>query len=229
MPLRPDLLERLRRWDAAPPLRLPAPVDVASEWWAARGPRLRALVVATVAVACLVAAATLGRGGDPGPMREVWVARTLVPAGGDVAAGIEPGRRPQAHLPADAVVVAGPVEGRAALPLLEGQVLTTTHLVPDLTALLRAGEVALPLSSPHLPPVPTGVPVDVLSRSLDGSGRQLAVAARVLAGTAEWVWLAVPEDAAAAIAAADGDGRLSLARRPLRPADAPRPGPAASP
>ncbi|HEX2028763.1 MAG TPA: SAF domain-containing protein, partial [Nitriliruptorales bacterium] len=156
-----SLAARWRRALEGPPPVLPAPLDRASERWAAAPPRMRAAVVV---VAVLVLATIAGRGAATspwGPPVRVVVATHDLPAGHTLTTqDLRAVTWPRDVAPDDAVGGVGPALGRSlSSGLVAGAALTGRHLGSGgLGAALPAGRAAVPL------PLPEGVTVTVGQR-----------------------------------------------------------------
>lgn len=193
-----------------PPLALAAWLDRASEaWWRLR-PRGRALAIAVTTLA-LVATATARVVRDPnGPPTPVLVVTRDLPAGH--ALGAQDVRRrtwPRDLVPPGATAR---TEGRLAMPLVAGSVLTDAHLDDAGPASgLGPGAVAVPVPAELLPELDVGDRVDVLTAAGDGSGIVVANDAVVTAADTVTVWLAVDRRAAAGIVAAVLRGAVGVA------------------
>lgn len=212
MPWSTGLLRSLDRQDRAAPFVLPAPADALAEWWARRGPRTRAALLVVGLVLVAVTAAGVARPPTVGPTVDVWVATTTVPAGQPVVGSLARVTRPVATLPDDVLPTDTAPTGVLTTALLPRQVLTAAHLAADVTSMLADDEVAVAVAADAVAPVATGRHVTVLAVGVDGVGRTLAHGVQVLAAADGWLWLAVPSDVAADVAAADAGGRLGLAR-----------------
>lgn len=210
----PSLFRYLRRIDRAAPVTLPRAVDHLSEVWFRRGPRTRAAVTLGVLTLIAVTLAASFRPVAAGPVTTVWTSAEDLSMGTVLGDQVIPVNRPVTSLPVDAVTDLDRPTGRLTAGLFAGEVVTDRHLTSDLSGLLRPGEVAVPVHGDQLAPVPVGIGIDVLSISLDGSGQRLTDRGRTIAVDGAWLWLAVPTDVAAAVAAADATSRLSLARQP---------------
>lgn len=209
-----SLLHRLGRFDRAGPVSLPRAVDRISEWWCARGPRTRALA-SLLAISGLVAALTIGmRPTDLGPSNSAWTTEVDLPMGTVLDGHLVRVERAVSALPVGAVTDETPPVGRLTSTLHAGQIVAAHHLTEDMSGLLGAGEVAVPVHRDQVAPVPIGVRVALLAVTLDGAGQRLSEGGRTIAGDGIWLWLAVPADVAGAVAAADSVGRLSLGRLP---------------
>jgi hypothetical protein len=165
---------------------LPRPLDRLADRWARVPPRTRlALGVLVVVLASWSHAARLdaaqARWGGPGD--RVWRAVTTIPAGRDPARSLEPVRLPDAALPAGAVT--GPVPRGAvlAITLVEGAVLTRTHLSPAGPAAgLAPDERLLPVPVEASWGIQAGALVDVWAAADDrGDPRPIASARPVVA------------------------------------------------
>lgn len=206
-----DLRSTARRRLAGPLPALPRQLDELSERWWSMPPRLR--VGLTAGVCLLLACLPLVRTARSawGPPVTVWVAAT------DLAAGTELGPdtavaalRPADLVPGDALD--GP-DGVLTTAVIAGSVLTERHRAESLAAMLPRGHVAVPVPMDLQPQVAAGAVVDLLTAGFDGSGRVLVVGGRVLQVDGAFIWVAVPEDAAADAAAAAADQRLVFAVR----------------
>lgn len=198
---------------------LPPWADTMSERWWSLSPRVRAVVLAALAVAAL---ALVGRGATRSP----WGPPVAVlVAAGDVAAGsaigpddVRVARWPARLVPADALTGAPagalPPDARARWPVPAGSILTTRHLGAGMAGLVGDGEAAVSVPRDGLPTLGVGDVVDVIASDLDGRGTRVAVGARVLASDGAFLWLAVPGDRVEAVAAAGAAGRITLAVRP---------------
>jgi Flp pilus assembly protein CpaB len=211
MPDLDDLAGTIRERLAGPLPHLPERLDGLSErWWGLR-PRIR--VGLTVFACVVLASLPLLRTARSawGPPVPVLVATVDLEAGAllDTAA-VVPAQRPASLVPADALQEP---TGILTMPVLAGTVLTERHRAATLPSLLRSGEVAVPVPTDLQPHVAAGAVVDLLSAAFDGQGRTIAVGGRVLQVDAAWIWVAVPEQAAADAAAAAVDQRLILAVR----------------
>lgn len=200
-----------------PPVALPAVVDAVSERWWGLPPRVRALAVALATVAAL---ALLGRGATRspwGPPTDVLVAVDDLPGGAPVTADLlRPARWPADLVPHDAVTSAdlGP-DVRLRGAVVAGAPVTRRQLAVGLGGMVAEGHAAVAVPVDGLPHVDAGDAVDVVATGLDGVGRRVATAARVLAVDDAFLWLDVPTHEVDAVAAAGAAGRLTLAVRPV--------------
>ena len=143
-----------------------------------------------------------------GPMVDVVVVSRPVPAGAAVAeSDVRTVRLPAAAVP-DAEPAVAP-QGRAArVDLVPGEVLLASRLGPrGLAALLPPGARALAVPrAAGTPPLEPGQRVDLLA-----AGTVVVAAASVLAVEDSGTTVAVPEDAAPAVAEAVAAGAVTLA------------------
>jgi pilus assembly protein CpaB len=198
---------------------LPPWVDAVSEHWWSLSPRVRAVVLTSLAI---VALALVGRGATRspwGPPMTVLVAAADVAPGSEVGpADVREARWPSRLVPADAFTGAPadvlPPGARARWPVPAGSVLTARHLGAGMAGLVGEGEAAVSVPRDELPAVAAGDVVDVIASDLEGRGTRVAAAARVLAADGAFLWLAVPSDRVTAVAAAGAAGRITLAVLP---------------
>ena len=203
-----DLLPRL----PGPPFRLPRVADRIAEGWWRLTPRARALL-ATSALVALLAAMLLRVALSPyGPPVTVLVADRALAAGttptpSDVTTARWPAGLVPSGVPATRAELAG---ARLTVGVLPGTVLTREHLHDDgPLADLAPGAAAVPVPATLLRGAATGARLDLVAVSGDGSGRTLARDARVLAVDGDVVWVELPRDRAADVAAAALRGTLS--------------------
>ena len=205
------LLAPLTARTGAPPTVPPRLDRLAEAWWS-RTPRTRAVIVGALVAVGLVALGGQAARSPWGPPVRVPVAAADLPGGArltpDAVRWVD---HPAALVPDDVLEVPA---GRLTGPAVAGTVLTERHVAADLTDLMATGEVAVAVPVDGLPMLAAGSRVDALAAGHDGTGRRLAVGARVLAHDGAWLWLAVPAEASAAVAAAGTTGSLSLAVRP---------------
>jgi hypothetical protein len=171
-----------RRLDAllhGPHLRLPRPLDAASEWWSGRPPRLRMLAGALIVVTVLVGLDARTRAIDArwgGPAQPVLVATADLSVGDEAQTRLR--RLPPAAIPPGAV---DDVEPGAALALAlpEGAVLTAAHLDQrGAAAGLPAGMRAVPIPTESGWGIVEGGWVDVWTLGTGAEPSELVAARR---------------------------------------------------
>jgi hypothetical protein len=193
-----------------PPFALARWLDITSErWWRLR-PRVRA-AVAVAGLLAVVTAVTARVVTDPyGAPTTVLVATRDLPAGHELGASDVRRRTwPAGLVPPGATLRR---EGRLALPVVSGSVLTDAHL--DALGLVRGldpADAAVAVPRDLLPELAVGDRVDVLGAGADGSGTVVAVGAVVLATDPTTVWLATSREAAPAVVAAVLRGAIGVA------------------
>jgi pilus assembly protein CpaB len=202
------------------PVALPPWLDALSDRWWGLTPRVR--VAATLALVLVVAVTwTLRLATSPyGPPVPVLVAAE------DLAAGtvLEDGafrvtRWPGELTPSGARTDAS---GTLTAPLPAGAVLTDAHVTDrGLGGSVGAGRAAVPLPAELVPALEVGALVQVIASAPDGAGVVLADRAEVVAADGTSLWLAVPEAAAADVAAAGLRGTVALAVVPVSAGDTP--------
>lgn len=197
-----------------PPPRLPVLVDrIAEGWWRA-GPRTR--LALTVLAALLTLGGVLLRVAlSPyGPPVPVLIAGTDLGPGRPVGpTDVADARWPRSLLPAGPVATRDDLAGaRLTSGIVAGAVLTRAHLRDDgPLAGLAAGSVAVPVPADLVGDLATDARLDLLGVAGDGSGRTVARDARVLTVERSTVWVEVPRERAADVAAAALRGTLSVA------------------
>jgi len=193
-----------------PPFALARWLDIASErWWRLR-PRVRA-AVAVAGLLAVVTAATARVVTDPyGAPTTVLVATRDLPAGHELGdSDIRRRTWPAGLVPPGATLRR---EGRLALPVVTGSVLTDGHL--DALGLARGldpADAAVAVPRDLLPELDVGDRVDVLGAGADGGGIVVAVGAVVVATDPTTVWLATSREAAPAVVAAVQRGPIGVA------------------
>jgi hypothetical protein len=196
------------------PLVLPSWLDALSDRWWGLTPRTRAVAVAAALV--LVAAASTARvAASPyGPPVPVLVAAADLPIGATLDdATLRRTRWPGELAPPG---VRTQASGTLTAPLPEGSVLTERHVTESgLAGAVAVGQVAVPLPAELVPPLEVGTGVRVVASGPDGAGVVLADRAEVVAADGTSLWLAVPDRAAADVAAAGMRGTVALAVIPL--------------
>ena len=200
---------RLRDTFRGSPVALPRWLDVAIEQWWSLAPRLRAGLL-TAAAAVLVLGGLGHAASTPyGPPTVVLVAVEDLPAGHQLSTrDVRRVTWPSAVVPDDALRT---VQGRLALPVPAQTLVTERHVAQDgLAAGLAEGMAAVPVPTDALPSLTVGDRVEVVSRNLDGQATVLAAHARVLAIDDSDVWLAVPRQSAAEVAAAAASGLVTV-------------------
>lgn len=211
-----SLAARWRRALDGPPLVLPAPLDRASERWAAAPPRVRA---ALVVLAVLVLATIAGRGAATspwGPPLHVVVVTRDLPAGHTLGRqDVQVVTWPRHLAPGDAVREVGSAVGRSLTSgLVAGAALTGRHLGSDgVGAALPAGRAAVPLPLPDGVTVAAGQRLDVLAGDTAG-GVRVAADAVVLQVQGTTAWLSVARDDAPVLAGAAAAGQVTVAVLP---------------
>jgi hypothetical protein len=192
------------------PLVLPPWLDEVSDRWWRLTPRVRTLTVAAF-VASLLAGVALRAAASPyGPPAPALV------AAGDLSPGttLDASVLRRVRWPADLVPVDRRLQptGTLVTSLPEGAVLTDGHVTDDgLGGLVGPGRSAVPLPAELVPELPVGTRVQVVATGVDGDGTVLADAAQVVAGDGTSLWLAVPDAAAADVAAAGLRGSVTVA------------------
>lgn len=212
--MRPPTLPPRRAPDRGP-FVLPASLDRLSETWWSLHPRLRVALTTVAAIAIVVAAGARGLAAPHGPERDVWVARSTLPAGTTLDDHPELTRatRPDGLLPDDPA--AAPT-GRLTGPLPAGAVLTEQHLaVGGIGDLAGPDRVAVPVPPDALPPVALHDRLQLIVADSDGTGRVVADAVEVLALDDDATWLAT--DPAASVDVAAGGARGTLTATVLPP------------
>jgi hypothetical protein len=194
------------------PLVLPGPLDAMSDRWWGLAPRTRTWLV-LLALAAVLSGAALRTVASPyGVPVPVLVAVTDLPTGTDLDAGMVRAER----WPADLVPAGHRVDPRGTLtaPLPTGAVLTDRHVTDaGLAGLVGPGRSAVPLPAELVPDLPIGTEVQVVATGVDGAGAVLADRAEVIAADGASLWVAVPDAAAADVAAAGLRGAIAVAVR----------------
>jgi hypothetical protein len=195
-----------------PPFLLPGIGDRIAEGWWRLTPRART-VLASSAVLLAVAAVLLRIALSPyGPPVTVLVTT------GELAVGSSPGPSdvtstawPRGLLPPSAPATRDDlVDARLTVGVVAGTVLTRDHLRDDgPLAGLSTGSAAVAVPAGLLRGAREGVRLDLVAVSGDGSGRTVARDVRVLAVAPDGVWIEVPRERAADVAAAALRGTLS--------------------
>lgn len=200
---------RLRERFRGSPVALPRWLDAASERWWGLPPRLRATLLASASA--LVVLAGLGHAAATpyGPPTIVLVATEDLPAGHRLTArDVRRVSWPSAIVPDDALRT---VQGRLALPVPAQTVVTRRHVAHDgMAAALTEGMAAVPVPAEALPSLTIGDRVEVVGRNLDGQAAVLASDARVLGADDTDVWLVVPRERGAEVAAAAASGLVTV-------------------
>ncbi|CAN5207155.1 hypothetical protein BH23ACT9_BH23ACT9_38140 [soil metagenome] len=205
-----------------PPFALPRRVDRVADRWARLPPRVRLVLTCTALLlfgllqAGRLAAAQAQWGGDG---ERVWRATATVGAGEDPGRTLRAVQLPRVALPAAAVTGPVPRGVVLALPLVEGAILTDTHLSPvGPAAGLAADERLVPIPVDRDWGIEAGSVVDVWA-ILDRSDppAPLATARPVLQvrddGPRPVALVALHQDDVAEATATLARGRLLLALR----------------
>lgn len=198
---------RIRALLGGRPPALPDQLDHLAERWAALPPRARLTVGLVAVVATLLLAGTGAARSPWGPPVDTLVATRDLPAGHRLG----PGDLEQASWPAELAPPAiGDPDGRTlTVGLTDGMPVTPGHLGDGgLTAQLRDGEAAFPLTLGEGVTLEPGQLVDVVAGDAGGGGRRLADAARVLSVDGQSAWLAVDRDDAPGLAGASTWGSI---------------------
>jgi hypothetical protein len=196
------------------PLVLPPWLDALSDRWWGLTPRTRAIAVA-VALVLVAAASTVRVATSPyGPPVAVLVATADLPVGATLDdAALRRARWPGELVPPGALTQAS---GTLTAPLPEGSALTEGHVTEGgLAGAVGVGQVAVPLPAELVPPLEVDTGVRVVASGADGAGVVLADRAEVVADDGTSLWLAVPDAAAADVAAAGLRGTVALAVIPV--------------
>lgn len=186
---------------------------IAEGWWRA-GPRAR--LALTVLAALLALGAVLLRVAlSPyGPPVAVLVAGTDLAPGAPIDhTDVTDARWPRSLLPAGPVATRDDLAGaRLTSGVVAGAVITRRHLRDDgPLAGLGTGSAAVPVPADLLGDLAADARLDLLGVAGDGSGRTVARDARVLTVEQGTVWVEVPRERAADVAAAALRGTLSVA------------------
>lgn len=189
---------------------LPGWCDAISDRFWGLTPRSRTTLLAVLTVALLSGAALRAAAAPYGEPVPVLVATEDLPVGAALDADtLRTVRWPGDLAPSSARRDAS---GTLAAPLPAGAILTDGHVTDDgLSGLVGAGRSAVPIPAELVPALPTGTAVQVVATGVDGTGAVLAEHAEVVSVEAAIMWLAVPQDAAADVAAAGLRGTVTLA------------------
>lgn len=193
---------------------LPAWLDALSDRWWGLTPRVRASLVGVLVLLIGAASAVRVVASPYGAPVPVLVAAT------DLAAGtvlddeaLRPARWPGELAPPDARAHA---TGTLVAPLPAGAVLTDGHVTDrGLGGTVGAGRAAVALPAELVPPLEVGAAVQVIASAADGAGLVLADRAEVVAADGASLWLSVPVETAADVAAAGLRGTVALAVLPI--------------
>ncbi len=192
------------------PLRLPAWLDELSDRWWGLTPRTRTSGVLVLVLFALVATSVRVVASPYGPPQPVLVASVDLPTGAPVDGEVVRSERWPAELVPDGARTEA--TGTLTAPLPAGAVLTTAHVTEaGVGGMVDAGDAAVPLPVELLPPLDPGAVVQVIASTPEGTGIVLADRAEVVATDGSSAWLAVPEAAAADVAAAGLRGTVALA------------------
>lgn len=187
-------------------------MDRAAEGWWRLSPRARAVLIVLITASLLTAVLLRIALSPYGPPVNVLVASRRLAAGeAPPADAITAARWPRTLLPDAAPATRADLAGaRLTMEVTPGTLLTVEHLRDDspLTD-LAATAAAVPVPATLLVGTDAGRRLDVTTVAGDGSGRTLARDVRVLAVDGDVVWLEVPRDRAADVAAAALRGTLS--------------------
>ena len=203
---------RVTTWLPGPPLRLPSVMDRAAEGWWRLTPRARGAIIVLITV-MTVAVVLLRVALSPyGPPVDVLVATRDLASGSALGPDDVTVRRwPRDLVPSEPLQDPDDLVGtRLTARVTAGTVLATPHLRDD-DPLARLGvdRAAVVIDAGSLQGVAVDARLDLVGVAGDGSGRTLARDGRVLAVEDGTVWIEVPRDRAADVAAAALRGTLS--------------------
>lgn len=192
------------------PLALPRWLDALSDRWWGATPRTRGIVLIGLVVLVGTASAFRVAASPYGPPVPVLIADEDLPAGAVLDEGaLRSVRWPEELAPPGARADA---DGTLVAPLPAGAVLTDGHVTDrGLGGAIGPGDAAVPLPAELVPPLEVGTVTQVIASGADGTGLVLAQRAEVVATDGASLWLAVPETAAADVAAAGLRGTVALA------------------
>ena len=203
---------RVTTWLPGPPLRLPSVLDRVAEGWWRLTPRARTAIVVLAALATVVVVLLRVALSPYGPPVDVLVTTRDLATGSELGPGDVSMRRwPRDLVPPDPLLDPAALAGaRLTARVTAGTVLDAGHLREDgPLARLGVDRAAVVIDAQLLQGVGVDTRLDLVGVAGDGSGRVLARDSRVLAVEDGMVWVEVPRDRAADVAAAALRGTLS--------------------